>query len=65
MPGAKIGDTIAVLFHGDTECVDVPFVVRPRDDGRYSMVTVAWVQAEWEDLARLRGTLDPHTFVFR
>jgi hypothetical protein len=65
MPGAKIGDTIAVLFYGDPECVDVPFVVRPRDDGRYSMVTVAWVQAEWENLARFRGTLDPHTLVFR
>jgi hypothetical protein len=65
MPGAQIGDAVSILFHGIFDYPNVPFIIRPRDDGRYSMVTVAWVQAEWKDLARFRGTLDPQILTFR
>jgi hypothetical protein len=65
MPGAQIGDAVSILFHGKSDYPNVPFIIRPRDDRRYSMVTVAWVQAEWKDLARFRGTLDPQILTFR
>jgi hypothetical protein len=38
MPGAQVGDTASVLFHGNPDYPNVPFITRPRDDGRYSML---------------------------
>jgi hypothetical protein len=65
MPSARSGDTVSVLFHGNPDYPNLPFVIRPRDDGRYSMVAIAWVQREWEDLARACGTLDPRMITLR
>jgi hypothetical protein len=65
MPGAQIGDTVSVLFHGNLDYPNVPFLIQPRDDGQYSMITIAWVQRGWRDLAGYRNTLDPQMLVFR
>jgi hypothetical protein len=46
MPGARSGDTVSVLFHGNPDYPNLPFIIRPRDDGWYSMVAIAWVQRE-------------------
>jgi hypothetical protein len=65
MPGAQTGDTVSVLFHGNTDYPNPPFIIRPREDGRYSMITIAWVQREWEDLVRAHSTLDPRMITLR
>ncbi|CAO2651432.1 Nn.00g040020.m01.CDS01 [Neocucurbitaria sp. VM-36] len=65
MLGAQIGDTISVLALDQPNGPDIPIVIRPREDGRYSMTSVAWVPKNWKDLSKFRGTLEPQPLVFR
>jgi hypothetical protein len=65
MEGAEVGDTVSVLFRDISDFPDIPYIIRPRDDGSYSMITVAWVPEYWQDLSRFRQTLDPETIVIR
>jgi hypothetical protein len=65
MSGAQVGHTISVLFHGNPDYPNVPFIICPREDGRYSMITIAWVQNDWRDLARYRGTLESRKLIFQ
>ena len=65
MPGAQIGDTVSVFLRDQPDCPNVPFVIRPRGDGRYSMICVAWLQREWEGLSKYQETEEPRTLIFR
>jgi hypothetical protein len=65
MDGAEVGDTVAVLFRDISDFPDIPFIIRPRDDGSYAMITVAWVPKYWQNLSRFRQTIDPETIVIR
>ena len=65
MNGARVGDTVSVLFRDVSKFPDVPFVIRPRDDGCYSMISTAWVPENWEDLSRFQGTFHTRTLVMR
>jgi hypothetical protein len=65
MDGAEVGDTVSVLFRDISDFPDIPFIIRPRDDGSYAMITVAWLPKYWQDLSRFRQTLDPETIVIR
>jgi hypothetical protein len=65
MDGAEVGDTVSVLFRDISDFPDIPFIIRPRDDGGYAMITVAWVPKYWQDLSRFRETLEPQTIVIR
>lgn len=65
MPGAKAGDQIAILFRKMPACIEIPFLVRDRTDGCYSMVSVAHVADDWKSLAKARGTFDPKEVILR
>jgi hypothetical protein len=65
MDGAEVGDTVSVLFRDILNFPDIPYIIRPRDDGSYAMITVAWLPNYWKHLSRFRQTLDPETIVIR
>jgi hypothetical protein len=63
--GAEVGDTVSVLFRDIPDFPDIPYIIRPRGDGSYAMITVAWLPRYWKHLSRFRQTLDPETIVIR
>jgi hypothetical protein len=63
--GAEVGDTVSVLFRDISDFPDIPYIIRPRGDGSYAMITVAWLPKYWKHLSRFRQTLDPETIIIR
>jgi hypothetical protein len=49
--GAQVGDELVMLLRGEQDA-EVPFVTRKRNDGCHSMITVAWVQSNWEQICK-------------
>ncbi|USP82108.1 hypothetical protein yc1106_09382 [Curvularia clavata] len=64
-PGAQVGDHVAVLWHGVAGGCDVPFVIRERDDGCYSLVAPMYVPDDWKTLAEFRGTREPEIIIIK
>ena len=65
MPGAKVGDAVTILFRKTPGCIEVPFIIRDRADGCFSMVSVAHVADDWKNLAQARGTFEPQNITLR
>ena len=65
MPGAKVGDPVAILFRKMPGCIEVPFIIRDRPDGCFSMVSVAHVADDWKSLAKARGTFEPQEITLK
>ena len=57
MPGARIGDQVAVLFREAPGWKEVPFVIRENGNVTHAMVYVAWVSKSWRDLCEQHGAL--------
>ncbi|KAK3390792.1 heterokaryon incompatibility protein-domain-containing protein [Podospora didyma] len=57
LPSAQAGDMIARLFRGTG--FEIPMVLRPKGHKRYSMVCAASVSEGWEEVCRVKKTVDP------